>query len=72
MESEMIHTKITQQVDGQIESYMVSTKLTLNRSMDGELIDQHRNTTADEWTDRELNGQHLQKNPKQMDGWRVK
>ena len=36
--------------------------------MDGEINDQHRNTTEDA---RELNGQH-KNNPKWMDGWGVK
>ena len=31
--------------------------------MDGELNDQHKNTTPDGWTHRELNGQHRQNNP---------
>ena len=39
--------------------------------MDGELNDQHNNTTPDGWTDRELNGRH-KNNPKKIDGWRVK
>ena len=32
--------------------------------MDGELNAQHQNTTADGWTDRELNGGHRQNNTK--------
>ena len=37
--------------------------------MDGELGDQHRNTTPDGQTDRELNCRHFIDNPKWMDGW---
>ena len=51
-------------MDGWIESYMVGTgKITLNRWMDGEVNDQHKNTTPNGWKDRLLNGQH-KNNPK--------
>ena len=43
-------------MEGRIESYMVGTNLTLNIWMDGELNDQHKNTSPDAWTVRELNG----------------
>ena len=55
-------------MNGQIEIQIVSTKINQDRFMYGELNDQHKNTSEDGWTDRELNGQHLQNNPKEMDG----
>ena len=49
-------------MDGQIQSSMVGTgKITLNRFIDRELNNQCKNTTPEEWTDRELNGQHWKK-----------
>ena len=60
----MTGTKIPQEIFGQIESYMVGTKITLNRWMDGDLNDQGKNTTPDGWMDRELNFRHQQNNNK--------
>ena len=49
-------------MDGRIDSQMVGPcKITPNRWMDGELNDQHKDTTPDGWMDRELKGQDKNK-----------
>ena len=40
--------------------------------MDGELNNQHNNTTPDGRANRELNCRHQQNRHKYMDGWRFK